>query len=286
MEHPFPSSSASACESLASDLRARFERGEVALPLLSASVQRVLSAASDARADARALADIIKQDQAFAGHVLRIANSALYGAPSPIVSLQQAVSRLGMGRVREVALLISTQTRVFAVRGFAAELKAQFQHAIAAAMFAQEVARSRRKNVEEAFLGGLLHDVGRPIVLQAILDASGPAASAVRDHKPSVWALIDDLHALAGKALAQAWSLPQVVADMIARHHDASATQPTVHIIQLADALAHVALADAATDEAHVRSHPVLDPLNLYPEDVDRLLARREAIASAAGAFA
>ncbi|MFO0746452.1 MAG: HDOD domain-containing protein [Myxococcota bacterium] len=269
------------------ELADRFAAAEVALPLLGESVQRVLSAASDENADARSLADIIKRDQAFAGHILRVSNSPMYASSSPIVSLQQAVSRLGMKQVREVALLISMQTRVFDVAGFAAELKALFRHAVAAALFAQEIARSRRKNVEEAFLSGLLHDVGKPIVLQAIVDSKSPAARALRADNALVWAVVDDLHGLAGRALARAWSLPAALGDVIAAHHDLQSSLPAVHIVRLADDLAHFAMGDTpVVDEAMLRQHPYAAALNLYPEDLAALIAKRETIVTAAGAFA
>ena|GEM_PF-142002 len=263
----------------------QFEGGRVVLPLLSESVQRVLSALSDDRTDARALAEIIKRDQAFAGHVLRVVNSPIYASTSPTVSLQQAVSRLGMGRVREVALLISMQARVFAVAGFAVELNAIFRHAIATALFAQEIARSRRRNVEEGFLSGLLHDVGKPVVLQAIVDSKRPAARELRADRAAVWALVDDLHGLAGRVLAAAWSLPDAIGDLIAGHHDVHARTPSAHVTRLADSLAHFTLGDGTLDEHDLQSHPDAAELNLYPEDLDAFLARRQAIVGAAGVF-
>ncbi len=271
---------------LRKELTDRFTNEKVALPLLDESVERVLDAATDERTDAKTLAELIKRDQALAGHVLRVSNSPLYAPASPIVSLQQAVSRLGMRQVREVALMISMQTRVFEVKGFARELKALFGHAIAAAMFAQEIARSRRRNVEEAFLSGLLHDVGKPIVLQAIVDSKSPTARAVRRQPARVWGLVDELHGLAGRALAEAWALPPALAEMIAGHHDASSVSSGVHVTRLADDLAHVTLADNGLDEATVRAHPFVAALNLYPEDMDALFEKREDVARAAGAFA
>lgn len=270
-------------DDLRRELVDRFDNEKITLPLLGESVQRVLSAASDERSDARSLAEIIKRDQAFASHVLRISNSPLYAPASPIVSLQQAVSRLGMRQVREVALMISMQTRVFAVKGFDAELRALFKHAIATALFAQEVARTKRRNVEEAFLSGLLHDVGKPIVLQAVMDSKSAAARAVQRDKEAVFSIVDALHPAAGRSLARAWTLPSAVGDIIAGHHDLSSRVSSVHVTRLADDLAHLAMGDGPVDEAGVRAHPFTADLNLYPEDVDALLAKRELFADVAG---
>jgi putative nucleotidyltransferase with HDIG domain len=268
---------------LREELEARLATSKVALPMLSESVQRVLSAASDERSDARVLSDLIKRDQALAGHVLRVANSPLYAASTQIVSLQQAVSRLGMQKVREVALMISMQTRVFDVKGYATELKALFAHAVATAVFAQEIARMKRKNVEEAFLAGLLHDVGKPVVLQAIMDSKSPEARAAQRDRGAVWALCDALHGPAGRALAVAWQLPVTLAETIERHHDPASPSSSVHLTRLADDLAHFVLRDAPVEEATIHGHPCAEALNLYPEDLAALLAKGPAIAASAG---
>ena len=201
--------------------------------------------------------------------------------PTPIVSLPQAVSRLGMAKVREIALAISMRTRVFDVKGYARELAVLFRHALATALFAEEIARMRRRNVEEAFLTGLLHDVGKPIVLQAILDAKGPAAKEVQIRPAAVWALVRELHPVAGRALAATWKLPLALGETIAGHHDLTSASPGVHVVRLADDLAHFALGDAPMERETLDAHPFAAALNFYPEDVDRLVAHREHVARA-----
>jgi putative nucleotidyltransferase with HDIG domain len=266
---------------LRDELRERFATDTINLPLLSESVQRVLSACSDESADAKSLSELIRRDQALAGHLLRMANSTMFSRGAPIVSLQQAVSRLGMSKVREIALAISMRTRVFDVKGFAQELALLFRHALATALFAEEVARMRRRNVEEGFLGGLLHDVGKPLVLQAILDAKGPAAREVQGSPEAVWALVRELHPVAGRALAASWKLPASLGDMIAGHHDLTSETPGVHVIRFADDLAHFALADEPMDRVALEQHPFTTALNLYPEDVETLLSHRDRVAEA-----
>ena len=103
---------------LRDELIAALQQSELALPRLSETVQRVCASASDEGVDARSFAELVRRDAALAGEVLRVANSPLFAARSPIGSLQQAVSRLGMRQVRDIAVIVSMRARVFRVRGF------------------------------------------------------------------------------------------------------------------------------------------------------------------------
>lgn len=255
---------------------------ELALPRLSEAVQRVCASAHDEDFDARSFADLVRRDAALAGEVLRIANSPMFAARSPITSLQQAVSRLGMRQVRDIAVIVSMRARVFRVRGFEPALQAVFRHALAAGLYAQEIARARRLPVEEAFLAGLFHDVGKPLVLQAIVDGRSAAARSIQGDSRATMALVDELHALAGRALGVAWSLSPGLCDLIGRHHAVEAASNADHVLRLADDLAHFTMENRVVDDTFFLDHPSAVALNLYEDDVGRLLAQRAAVTEAA----
>ena len=138
--------------------------------MLPEVTHRVWAAIDRPDGDARTLAGLIRTDAAFAGHLLRIANSPAYASRAPITSLQQAVSRLGFRTLGEIAVIIACKTRAFQVKGHEAEVRDLFRHSLATALLAREVARMRRLDVENAFVAGLLHDVGRPTLIQALVD--------------------------------------------------------------------------------------------------------------------
>lgn len=268
-------------------LAAAIDTGTLELPLLPAVASQVWSACSREDVDARSLAELIRSDAAMAGHLLRVANSPLCMPRSPIVSLQQAVTMLGIQRIRQIALVIACDTRVFRVPGHDATVRALFRHSLAAGLFAQEVARTRRWNVEEAFLLGLLHDVGRPALLQAVVDL------CKRAHVPldpvAAGAAIEQHHARVGGAMATRWALPERFAEVIRYHHDPASAPHAAQaatVIRLADDLAHLCVGPRAVDEASIREHPALVVLNLYPDELDALLARRESIAQTASSLA
>lgn len=255
------------------ELEGKLNAGSLELPLLPGVAMELTSVAAKEDVDARTIADMLKRDPALSAHVLRIVNSPLYSPRAQIVSLQQAVARVGVGKIREIALVIACKTGVFKAKGYEREIDDVFKHSIACALFAQEIARSTRSNVEDAFLCGLLHDVGRPVLLQALLGLLQKARASAE--RPAVLALVTELHESAGSALAKAWSLPDTVVIALGKHH---AAQPElesipVRIVSLADAFAHKMQENELTCQS-VTGHPALAALEIYPDVLDKLVKR------------
>lgn len=268
------------------ELSWRVAQGKVDLPLLPGVAMEVTNVAMQENADARTIADILRKDQALAAHVLRVVASPVYSGRSQIVSLQQAVARLGVQKIREIALAIAFRVGVFKLKGFEGEISALFQHSVGAAMFAQEVARVTRRNVEDAFMCGLLHDVGKPVILQALVAILHE--QRLRVPAAAVVAALGPLHCDVGGTLAESWGLPEAV-EMSIRHHHSS-TAPDAHvtgvrITALADELSRHAFEPERLPEAELRGHPALAPLELYPDMLDKVLSKAESIRQAAGAL-
>jgi putative nucleotidyltransferase with HDIG domain len=187
-------------------------------------------------------------------------------------------------------LVISCQSKVFAVPGHEDFVKALFRHSLAAGAFAQEIARSRRWNVEEAFLCGLLHDVGRPVLMQELVDlhrqAKCPFDLTVTTH------VITALHTRIGSALVNGWSLPARLGETILFHHNPTASKAaaqTAMMTNLADDMAHMLMpvpGERVPTIDEIREHPMLEPLNLYPDEMDALLAQCDKVKSMVGAIA
>jgi putative nucleotidyltransferase with HDIG domain len=269
---------------LRAELERRLEAGSLELPLLPGVAMEVTSAAAREDTDARLLADILKRDPAMAAHVLRVVNSPAYSPRAQIVSLQQAVGRVGSAKIREIALIIACRTGVFKVKGYEAEVDQVFKHSVATALFAQEIARQTRNNVEDAFLCGLLHDVGRPVLLQALLELSSEQ-SGVRGRE-ALLAVVTDIHCRAGAALATEWKLPDTVSAAILHHHSATLEHAaSVHIIALADRLGHALLETPEVTPESVTEHPALEKLEIYPDVLSKILSRADHVKKAAEAM-
>jgi HD-like signal output (HDOD) protein len=117
-------------EQIRTALLARIEDGPLELPLLPSIVWEVMELTASDDVDTRKLSALIHRDPALASHILRVANSPAYMPSMPIVSLQQAVSRLGASTLGEIAFAITMQNRVFDVVGYEHDVRALWNHAV------------------------------------------------------------------------------------------------------------------------------------------------------------
>ena len=266
-------------EQIRATLLRRIESGQLRLPLLPQVANQVLMLTSDPQADAPRLAALIQQDQALATQILKIANSPAYMPRSPIVSLQQAVTWLGMKLLSDLALTASIQNGVFRVRGYEKQIGELWRHALASGLFAKEIARHSRQNVESAFLSGLLHTIGKPVVLEALIDIQESMSLSLD------WDLLNGLlnahHVQVGARITETWGLPDLVKDAILfydHYQDSTKSQKVAMITCLADGLAQALLTSQGWDETSLAQMPVIQDLNFYPEDINSIMTHGDVI--------
>ena len=266
-----------------SELESRLNAGSLELPLLPGVAMEITSAAAKEDVDTRTIAEMLKRDAALSAHVLRIVNSPLYSPRAQIVSLQQAVARVGAVKIREIALVIACRTGVFKAKGFEPEIDEIFRHSIGTALFAQEIARHTRNNVEDAFLCGLLHDVGRPVLLQALVTLLREAKLFV--DREAVFGLVSELHEAAGSALAKAWTLPETLVNTLAKHHSPCPEGESipVRIVSLADRFAQLTAEGDTLTSSAVAGHPALAAREIYPDVLEKIIKRASLIKETIG---
>jgi putative nucleotidyltransferase with HDIG domain len=250
------------------------------LPTMPGTASEVMSLCQQETTDAAKLSAVIHKDQTIASNVLRVANSAAYAGQVPCASLQQAVSRLGMQLITEIAMAVSVRGRMFANAKCAELLSALWKHSVLAGFYTKEIARMRRRNVEIAFLCGLLHDLGKAVLLNNVDRVVGKGDLEI----PIGYLLhaVDEQHVQAGTLLAAEWKLPEQIAEAVLFHHDYSLAQrfqDMAMTVCLADLLSHhIApgpFCEPPTEDA-LKAHPVLAGLNIYPDQLDELLAKRD----------
>lgn len=252
-----------------------FERARAAhtleLPVLPEAASLIMTETERGDWSASRIVDALRRDAAMAAHLLRLSNSVAFSGASRVVSLQQAVARLGGSTLRQVALVIACESKADVASAFAAELKVLFRHSLTVALFARAIARQRRTNVEEAFLAGLLHDMGWAVALGTL------AKLEPEGDRSAVLELATSLHHALGAEVARAWKLPEQVAIAIAEHHHA-APVGLAATVALADALARSADDDAATIAQALQPLAATRALNLYPDVLETVARERPAI--------
>src|SRR5688572_10374604 len=141
-------------------------------PQIASEVMRLTrgDSTSDDAADAGAteLARLIQRDLALAGHVMRVANSALYARRTPVTTLPQAIAWLGIREIRNIAFAVAVQAQVFDSSYFRQEMAELWRESVIVALFAQEIARLKRRNMDSAYLCGLMHRAGMALILSRV----------------------------------------------------------------------------------------------------------------------
>ncbi len=259
---------------LVSAISGELNNGQFEVPLLSHIASEVLSTTLDDKSNAQRLADLIEKDQSMAMYILRVVNSPDFRGSQEIIALRQAIARLGMERIREIALTITLRGSVFKPSQFDDLVEETWQLGLRGALWAKEVARSARQNVEIAYLRGLLHNMGTPILVnravELVPDVSGQEMQTV----------IDTLAQQAGALLVKEWHLPDVVATCITHTGDFAAAGTDADAVAINDAAYCVALQHAQNqlDAQAILSHGAIQHLNFYPDTIEQLLEVAERI--------
>jgi HD-like signal output (HDOD) protein len=233
--------------------------------------------------DAAQLARLIQSDPALAGEIMRVANSPVLRPRTAIVSLQQAVSWLGVAEVRNIAMAVMLRGEVFVAPGHEPESEELWREAWLAALWAKEIARERRKHVESAFLAALMHRTGAALALKILsrLELERRVGLDAR----TFGGLVVEFEPAFGRLLMNGWLLPKDVQDAAIewrnyRESENSELAGTVHAAHL---MATHTLHPQLLDEDLVVENPVFELLGVFPDDRRRMLAKRDQVRGMAG---
>jgi len=183
-----------------------------------------------------------------------------------------------MKSLREIAAMVACQTKIFTVPRYAMEVRDLFRHSLGTAIYAQEIAKLLRWQDEAAFLCGLLHDVGRPVLIQALSELQDQLG--VEAEADDIFAACDDLHEELGATLIESWGLPAMFSEPVRYHHNPEnapeRTRYGAMMTRLADDLAHFALGPRRVDADELLGHAMLIHLGLHSVDVERLMMKSD----------
>ena len=259
-------------------LQSELTVGSLEVPLLPQVATEVLSSSLDDQSNAQRLAALIEKDQGLASHIMRVVNSPGFRGSTDIVSLKQAIARLGMERIREIALTISVKSTLFKPGPFEDLVASAWEFGLTTALWAKEVARQSRKNVETAYLCGLLHNVGVPILVNRI-DAMSSDLT-----QEEVIQISAEMAPTAGAMLIGKWHLPSFVATCItglsgkSPRPEQSSELSALQVVEASIILASTDV-EKAPDPKALGPLPEFQVLNFYPDDMVELIDRRDVVA-------
>lgn len=214
------------------------------LPAMPQILLKLIELCQSDEAGLAELAELIANDAGMSARVLSIANSAAYHRGGRSVDLMQALSAMGSDMLK---LLVISESVYQTVSSFphsrSTDMRRFWKHALTTAVMAREIAKKMaHPQAEEAYLGGLLHDVGRLALL----------AAAPNEYSPHFWTPDDEQlcaieqrvlqinHAEAGAWLIERWDLDSFLADSVLYHHEATARVETAHPLIRIVHLAHL----------------------------------------------
>jgi HD-like signal output (HDOD) protein len=215
------------------------------LPSLPAVVMELLNTIDQDNIDISVLAKKVSHDQALTAKTLRLANSSLYGLQVKVTTIQQAITYLGFQTTRNL-ITAAAVTGCFAegeCPGF--DHKAFWRHSIASAACARVMARQIRFNQDYAFTAGLLHEIGRLVLVSCFPQHYARVLEYRTTHDcyliDAERAVLGIDHIAAGQALAEHWNFSDTMRLAITGYHDPAAPGAgfLAAIVHVADAVAH-----------------------------------------------
>jgi putative nucleotidyltransferase with HDIG domain len=218
----------------------RVAAGQVELPPANKVTAKLQAVTHDPNFEMAEVVELIGSDQALTTEVLRVANGSFYGGLSKVRTVRDAVVRLGAPEIVRLAVLATEKA---AYRARTPQLRDMiprlWRHAVATAMgsrwLAKKLGYAEQEN--EAFIGGLLHDVGSLMLVRIIDDLTAAGELEVTLPPPVIAEIIDAGHTRHGSELARHWNLPEIYCDVVRDHHreDLAAAGTLLNLVALAD---------------------------------------------------
>ncbi len=196
------------------------------VPSLPALLLKLIETCNQEEVPLQQVAGIIEKDPSLTGKILKLVNSSLFGLPRSIQTIDQATTLVGLNAVKSMAISASIHQVFGRMNGRGAlNLKTFWYHSLSCGILARRLARmTRHCNPDQAFLGGLLHDMGRLVLLnqspqgKTPRDGSGAAAAPAQDLEDEH--AFGESHAEIGACLLEGWNLDTALADCARYHHE------------------------------------------------------------------
>jgi HD-like signal output (HDOD) protein len=206
------------------------ENGTLVLPTLPEVALKVREAVDDPDATAAGLAEIIITDAALSARLLKVANSPLYRGRVSIDSVQMAVSRLGLGMVKNLVTSLVMQ-QIFHPKSKVVEkrMKQLWEQSTEIAATSRILATKQSGiNAEEAMLGGLIHNIGiLPILSKA---ESNPE---LLEHPDVLDETIEKLYPRIGATILKSWEFSNELVAVVSEHTNLNRHTPNVDLVDI-----------------------------------------------------
>jgi len=192
------------------------------------------------------ISKVVNLDTALSARLLKIVNSSFYSFPSNIETVTHAIAVIGTEQLHDLALATTILSTFKGIPDTIVNMNLFWRHSLGVAIIARNLAiHCRETNPERFYLAGILHDIGRLIILENLPGESREIVARQNEVGGIMWQIEREVlgfdHADVGAALARAWKLPLSLEEIIGNHHNPSRSRRyplETTIIHLADIIA------------------------------------------------
>jgi len=194
------------------------------LPPLPQVATRVIRISADSDTSTDQLQNLIRTDQALTSQILKVANSAMFGRMREVTTLTQAILTLGFSTTRSVVLASSVKN-LFTRGPVGLQERILWEHALVTALTGSAFSKAMRFPIaEEVFLAGLMHDIGKSVMILKFPESYGALLRRLQEEGGDGLSLELDTfgfdHAMVGEALLASWNIAEGIEAVARWHHD------------------------------------------------------------------
>jgi len=192
------------------------------LPMVAVRINEEMASES---LNAKALGQILNEDSSLAAKILRLSNSAFYGMPRQVTSIEKAVMILGFNAVKNLALGVSVYSFFKGEEGCTIDVQGLWNHSLGVAVAARSImAHSDKRLADEAFLLGIIHDLGKVVMINGNLPEMEKVVSLMREKEICQAEAEREIfgfgHQRAGAALMRHWNFNDSMILGVKVHHN------------------------------------------------------------------
>ncbi len=216
--------------------------------------------------------ELISEDQSLSSRVLKVANSSYYSGLSKIATIKDAIIRLGAQEIANMAMLASQfdfyQSPNETLNKLMHDL---WGHALATAVGAKWLVRKSGYPAmsSEAFMGGLMHDIGKLALLKVLDDIMKNKESSAHFSEQLIFEIMETMHEEVGYNLMKSWNFPDFYCDIAKSHHGNEYDQSNILLVA-------VRLSDLACKKAGRAMCPPMPEISIATAQEAHLLGLKE----------
>ncbi len=259
------------------EISRRIRNDEIEVPMLPHVASQVMSLASNPNVSIKELTALVEHDQHISAKIINIANSPVYKGLHDITNLNRAILTIGLRSVTDLIFSLSVGSKIFRNKEFQERMNKLWQHSVGTAFVCQEIAKRHVKDTENAFLYGLMHDIGKTLVIDTItklVKRAPDKLSLVFINEYLLDEILDSFHCQVGGLVARKWRFPANLTSAIVFHHDPLSVdkpRPEAVLTSTANLFAHKLGLGVEACNMDLTAHPHIKNFGIEAGEVKKL---------------